>query len=489
MSKLKKLAGDTIIYGLSTILGRLLNWLLMPFYIRTLDKVEFGGVVNIYSYIAVVLVLLTLGFETGYFRFIKEHKREVLLKNLGAVITLFSLVFVCLVYVFISSITQVLGNEYLIEDYFVIAAAIVAIDAITSIPFADLRIQNRTTRFATLKFVSVLLNIGFNVFFLVICPYLLKEGYDSIEVIFDQNNKLYYVFVSNLLSSLIISIFLIPKMLFVKASYKPDLIKKVVHYSSPIMVVGLFGMLIQNIDKILMVHLINYDFMDPLEALGIYGANYKIGILMALFIQSYRLAFEPFFFKEGKQNASKELYARIMKYFVIFGCIIYVGVLVFIDVVNILLLPEYYEGNIIIPFILMGQLFFGIYYSLSLWYKLTDRTNYGALISGIGAILVIIGNIVLVPLIGYIGAAISSFCCFLIMTLISYFLGQKYYPIDYPVFRIILHIIVAILIVYVSNQLGSDNLLFHYAIKGTIFVSYFAFLYIIERKEFIKILS
>ncbi len=461
----------------------------MPFYIRTLDKVEFGGVVNIYSYIAVILVILTLGFETGYFRFVKEHRRQVLLKNLGTVITSLSLLFVVLVYMFKSPITDVLGDEYLRADYFLIAAAIVALDAITSIPFADLRIQNRTIRYASLKFISVILNVGFNVFFLVICPYLLKEGYDIIEVIFDPKNKLYYVFVSNLLSSLIISFFLIPTMFFVKASFDLKLIKKVLKYSLPIMVVGLFGMLIQNSDKILMVHLIDTDFMDPMEALGIYGANYKIGILMALFIQSYRLAFEPFFFKEGKEKASKDLYARILKYFVIFGCIIYVGVLVFIDVVNILLLPEYYEGNVIIPFILMGQLFFGIYYSLSLWYKLTDRTNYGALISGLGAILVIIGNVVLVPIIGYLGAAISSLCCFFIMTLISYILGQKYYPIDYPLTRIIIHIVAAILIVYVSNLFRSDSLLFHYAIKGTIFVSYFAFLYIIERKEFIKILS
>ena len=160
MSKLKKLAGDTIIYGVSTILGRLLNWLLMPFYIRTLDTSEFGGVVNIYSYIAVVLVLLTLGFETGYFRFAKEYKREVLLKNLGAVITVFSLLFVALVVLFQDSIAHVLGNEYLVAEYFVIGALIVAIDAITSIPFADLRIQNKTVRYASLKFISVLMSFS-----------------------------------------------------------------------------------------------------------------------------------------------------------------------------------------------------------------------------------------------------------------------------------------------------------------------------------------
>ena len=238
-----------------------------------------------------------------------------------------------------------------------------------------------------------------------------------------------------------------------------------------------------------MPHLVSPDFMDPMDALAIYGANFKIGLLMAIFIQSYRLAFEPFFFKEGKEHASKDLYARVLKYFVIFACIIVVGVLVFMDVVNLLLLPEYYEGNKIIPYILLGQLFFGIYYSLSLWYKLTDNTRFGAYISGLGVLVVIAGNILLVPQFGFIGAAVTSFLCFFIMTVISYFLGQKHYPINYPVGRILLHISCSLLIVYLSTFLQSENLLFHLGFKGIIFVSYFAFLYIIERKELIKILS
>ncbi|TRX71657.1 lipopolysaccharide biosynthesis protein [Carboxylicivirga sp. M1479] len=486
MSKLKKLAGDTIIYGASTILGRLLNWLLMPLYIRLMDPAQVGGVVNIYSYIAVLLVVLTFGFETGYFRFAKDGNRAVLLKNLGSLIAFCSLVFCVLVYVFRNEISFYLGNEFLVAEYFVVASWIIALDALMSIPFADLRINNHTVRFALLKFLSVILNIVIVLFYMLLCPYLIENGYEAFELIYDPNNKLYYVFLSNFISSLLIAIIIVPKIFFVKAKYDRAVIKLVLRYSYPIMIVGLFGMLIQNIDKILMPHLISENAMD---ALAIYGANYKIGILMAIFIQSYRLAFEPFFFKEGKQNATKDLYARVLKYFVIFGMIIFVGVLVFIDVVNYLLLPEYFEGNVIIPFILLGQLFFGIYYSLSLWYKLTDRTNYGALISGIGAMLAIIGNIILVPLMGYLGAAITSLVCFVLMTIISYLLGQKYYPINYPLFRIGLHIIVGVLAVYISHLLSSDNQVFHFAIKGIIFVSYFAFLYMIERKELIKIIS
>jgi len=486
LGKLKTLAGDTIIYGLSTIIGRLLNWLLMPFFIRTLDAEQFGGVVNIYSYIAVVLVLLTFGFETGYFRFVKKDNRDKLLKTLGLTLTLGSVLFALLVYIFQGPITNALGNEYLIADFFVLGALIVSLDAITSIPFADLRFRNQTLRYATLKFVSIILNILFIILFLVVCPYLLKKGYTFINYFYDENNRLIYVFLSNLLSSGIIACFLIPSIFKNVAAFDWSLLKIIGKYSYPIMLVGLFGMVIQNIDKIMMPHLISDNAM---AALAVYGANYKIGILMALFIQSYRLAFEPFFFKEGKNKASKELYARILKFFVLFGLIIYVGVLLFIDVINTLLTEDYYEGNVIIPFILLGQLFFGIYYSLSLWYKLTDKTNYGAIISCIGAITVVVGNVLLVPKIGYIGAAISSCICFFLMTVISYFLGQKYYPIKYPVIRIVMHIGIALVLVHLSGLIAISNEIVNFAIKAIIFVSYITFLYIVERKDLIKSLS
>ncbi len=451
-----------------------------------MDKAEVGGVFNIYSYIAVTLVILTFGFETGYFRFANKTNRNSLLKSLGTFVIAASVIFCSLVYFFQDGIAFYLGNEYLIAEYFVLGALIVALDAISSIPFADLRINNHTVRYAGLKFLSVMLNILFVLFFLVFCPYLLKNGYDFVNHIYNPNIKLYYVFISNLLSSFIIALILVPKVFLVKAKFAWSLIKPVISYSYPIMIVGVFGMLIQNIDKILMPHLISEGAM---EALAIYGANYKIGILMAIFIQSYRLAFEPFFFKEGKQQASKDLYAIVLKYFVIFGAIIYVGVLVFIDVINLLLLPDYLEGNKIIPYILLGQLFFGIYYSLSLWYKLTDKTRFGAFISGAGVVISIIGNILLVPRIGYIGAAVSAFFSYFTMTIISYFLGLKYYPVNYPVLRIIFHIVVAIIVVSISQIYRSENLIFHFGYKGIIFVSYFAFLYKLERKELFKLLS
>nr|WP_321406722.1 polysaccharide biosynthesis C-terminal domain-containing protein [uncultured Carboxylicivirga sp.] len=486
MSKLKSLAGETVIYGASTIISRLLAWLLMPFYIRTLDPELFGGVTNIYSYIAVVLVLLTFGLETGYFRFVTDQNKNDLLKSLTAFITVISFSFLLVVFILIEPITNLIGNQYLTANIFKYGAIIVSTDAIVSLPFADLRYRNLKIKYASLRLIQVLLNILLNVFFLVILPYLVKNDISWVDSLFDSNNRLKYVFIANILSSAFIGVYFIPYILKNSGKFIFYTLKPILKYSAPIMIVGLFGMLIQNADKILMLQLLPENAM---KALGIYSANYKIGVLMMLFIQSYRLAFEPFFFKEGKENASKDLYARILKYFVIFGIIIYVGVLLFLDVVNLFLLPEYYEGNIIIPFVLLGQLFFGIYYSLSLWYKLTDKTKYGAYISGFGAFIVIILNIVLVPKFGYIGAAISSFICFFLMMILSYFFGQKFYPINYPVKTIILYTLSGIVIVYLASFITLNNNLLLLVLKGFIFVSYIGAVVLFERKNFRKILK
>nr|WP_319400611.1 polysaccharide biosynthesis C-terminal domain-containing protein [uncultured Carboxylicivirga sp.] len=484
MSKLKSLAGETVIYGASTIVSRLLAWLLMPFYIRTLDPELFGGVTNIYSYIAVVLVILTFGLETGYFRFVTNENKSDLLKTLTLFVTGISAIFIGLVFIFIQLITNTIGNQFLTPDIFKYGAIIVALDAVISLPFADLRFRNLKMKFAGLRLIQVLVNILLNVFFLVFLPYLINNDIRWVETIFDVNNRLKYVFISNILSSGIIAIYFIPSFLKAKGRIIKSFYLPVLKYSAPIMIVGLFGMLIQNSDKILMVKLIKDNGM---HALGIYSANYKIGVLMMLFIQSYRLAFEPFFFKEGKENASKELYARILKYFVIFGTIIYVGVLLFMKIINNFLLPEYFEGNVIIPYVLLGQLFFGIYYSLSLWYKLTDNTKYGAYISGIGAFIVIILNIILVPKYGYSGAAFSSFICFFLMMVLSFFLGQKFYPVKYPVKTIIAYVLSAIILVYLSGKLPINNDLFLLGTKAVIFVGYITCIAFIERNNFKKL--
>jgi len=480
VSKIKSLAGDTIIYGASTILGRLLNWLLMPFYTHLLPMEEFGVVSNLYAYISYFLILLTFGFETGFFRFANQQNGNVVLKTLSGIITSWSCLFVVFFWVFKTPIQSWLGEDLITEEFIFYTAVIVALDAIISIPFADLRFRRRSKTYAGLRFLQVVITVFFNVFFLVICPKLISMGLDIPDFIFSEENKVRYVFISNLISSGTIALILSPLLVKGPFIFDKGILKDTFLYSYPIVIVGLFGMVIQNIEKILMPYLLE----DGMRQLAIYSANFKIGVLMALFIQSYRLAFEPFFFKEGRDKASKELYAKILKYFVIFGMVIFVGILQFMDIINMIFPVQYEEGNSIIPYVLLGQLMFGVYYSLSLWYKLTDKTHYGAFISGLGACLVLIGNVLSVPAFGYIGAAISSLIAFTLMAVTSYLIGQKHYFIPYPVKSIVKHICIGIIVVIASKYFIDGHNLFHIVLKGAIFACYLGVLYFLERKEF-----
>ncbi|TAJ11224.1 polysaccharide biosynthesis protein [Marinilabiliaceae bacterium JC017] len=479
LSKVRKLAGDTIIYGSSTILGRLLNWLLTPFYIRTLTQADFGVVVNIYSYIAIFLVLNTLGFETGYFRFADKGNSKKLKDSLTFGVFIVAVLFTLIASFFGQSFSNWMGigtNGYQI---LMMAVLIVGLDSLNSIPFAEHRFNNKSLVYSFYRLMQVCITIVFNLFFLVLCPYLIKCGYNIPSWIFNEENRLFYVFFSNLIGSAVVFLCFLPNYFKGKLEIQKQLLLKVSKYSFPIVIVGLFGMVNQNLDKVLMPHLIKSS--DPFKELAIYGANFKIGVLMALFTQSFRLAFEPFFFKEGKERASRELYAQVLKYFVIFGMLIFVGILLFMDVINIILTPEYYEGNRIIPLILLAQLFFGIYYSLSLWYKLTDKTYFGAIISAAGLGTNFICNLIFVPSMGYIGAAISVFLGFFIMVIMSYFTGQKYYKVPYPVGKILLYIISGIVVVYVASYLNPVNMMVRYLLKACIFIVYLAFIFFTEK--------
>ncbi len=479
MKKLYKIAGDTVLYGASTILGRLINWLLTPFYIRTLLQDEFGIVVNIYSFIAVLLVINTLGFETGYFRFVKEFDSKKVRNSLIGGISVFSVFLIVLTIILLPWLSGSFPGVYKIHWIIILAVLIVTSDAVNSIPFAHFRYQNKALKYSVYRLLQIILTVVFNLVYLVLFPYLIKKGIDLPQYLYDPRLKVFYVFWSNFLASFIILLIFLPGIFKDKFVVSKKILSTIFKYSFPIVLVGLFGILNQNIDKILMPYLIKSK--DPFKELAIYGANFKIGVLMALFTQSFRLAFEPFFFKEKKNKDSKEVYSEVLKYFTFFGMLIFLGVTLFIDIVNLILTPEYVEGNVIIPFILLSQLFFGIYYSLSLWYKLTDRTIYGFYMSVTGFIINLAGLIILIPLMGYVGAAISIFITFLTITLISYFLGQRYYPVDYPVFRILILIISGIILYFIDKNLTIHSVYISYLVKGSIFVFYIGLFYLMEK--------
>ena len=342
---------------------------------------------------------------------------------------------------------------------------IVAIDAFTAIPFARLRLSNRPIRFAVIKMANIMLNIGFNIFFISFCPYWLERNPSSIiSVIYSADIGVGYVFISNLLASVITLIFLIPELIAVPLVFQRQKLKEMLDYGFPILLVGFAGVINQSIDKVLLKELLP-DEVDGMAATGIYGANYKLGVLMAMFIQAFRYAFEPFFFSQKDGKDTKQMYADILKYFVIFGLLIFLGITFYLDIIKYLLGGRFQEGLHIVPWILMAHLFLGIFYTLSLWYKLTDNTRFGAYLAIMGAAITLVLNFVLVPVIGYIGAAMAAFVCYFAMTIVSYIIGQKYYPVPYNLKRIVFYMILALVIFGISYILYPEKCYCAFSLK------------------------
>lgn len=444
MGKLKALAGDTFIYGASTILGRLLNWLLMPFFIKVIPKVEYGEVTLAYSVISILLVLVTLGFETGYFRFVNSDNKKTLLSTLSLPVFLLGC-FLIVVYVcfpsFFSSLLDVSHTNILL-----LSLLIVLFDSYNAIFFAHLRYERKSLIYAGLRFFQVIVNVGLVVFFML---YLRKQILFGID--FSSFGNVSYILLANLIGSLSSTLFFLP-LIFATKRLDYKLLKQVLVYSLPLMCMGFFGMANQNIEKF-MINELDYHEV-PKAQLAIYAANYKIGVLMSMFTQSFRLAFEPFFFKENANSSKRDIYAVIMKYFVYFGLLIFASVMLFLPWVNLLLVSDYIIGNIVIPFILLGQLFFGVYYSLSMWYKAIDKTYYGIIMSVVGLTVNVILNFMLIPHLGYIGAAISTLVGYFVMMVLSLYLGNKYYPINYPLLRLSIVTIVVVGFVLIIKYLS-----------------------------------
>ena len=481
---LKKLAGETAIYGMSSIVGRFINWWLVPYHSRIFLPEEYGVVTNLYSYIAFLLVILTFGMETGFFRFANKSNAENDKIYSTSAISLFgsSLLFVFIAFLFSGNFAGLLDFPNS-EDYIRWLVVIVAIDAATSIPFAHLRLKGKAVRFASLKLVNIFFNIFFNVFFLSVCPYILKSNPDSfVQHIYHPEFGVGYVFIANLLASLITLLMLIPEIRKIKPVFDWRLFREMFWYSFPILLVGIAGMINQNIDKILIPELVPAS-QKPMEQLGIYGANYKLAVLMNMFIQAFRYSFEPFFFSHQKNSDSRLIYAHVMKYFIIFGLLIFLGITLFIDIFKIVIGPEYHAGLKVVPAVLMANLFLGIYFNLSLWYKLSDKTWMGALIGGIGAVLTIGFNIWLIPIMGYMGSAYAVLICFMLMTLISYIVGQKYYSVDYDLKRILLYFAVAVGLYLLSGIINTTSEILKYGLSASLFAAFLGIVFVAEKNE------
>jgi len=445
MAEMKELAKQTAIYGLSSILGKFLNWGLVPLYTYVLaSSAEYGVVTNLYAWTALLIVILTYGMETGFFRFVnknEENGTQVYSSSLLCV-GLTSLLFVLLSVLFSGLIANLLGYE-MHPEYISLICIIVAMDAFGSLPFAYLRYREKAFRFASLKLITIFVNIFFNIFFLVICPKLQEVAPSLVDWFYDPAYGVGYVLISNLISTIAVTLLLIPEIKKATFHINTRLLKEILKYSLPLLVLGIAGIMNQTVDKIIFPYLMP-DREIANSQLGIYGACFKIAMVMMVFTQAFRYAYEPFIFAQNKGGDKRREYADAMKFFVIFSLLIFLGMMFYLDVLKYLIRSDYWEGLKIVPIILMSYFFQGIFFNLSLWYKLIDKTQYGAYFSIIGLIITLAINILFVPYFGYVASAAASFVCYLAVMLISYYFGQKHYPIAYDLKSIGLYFIVAI---------------------------------------------
>ncbi len=458
MASIKSLFKDTAIYGLSSIIGRFLNWCLVPFYTYTLrESGEYGMVTELYSWTALVIVILTYGMETGFFRFVNkagENAKQVYSTSLISLAGTSSL-FIVLGWLFLPQIAGFMGYSQH-PEFVGMMIGIVAVDAFCCIPFAYLRYQNKAMKFAGLKLLSIGVNIVMNLFFLWICPKIQAVRPELISWFYRPDFGVGYVFLSNVFSTAVTFIALLP-VCRVKGGFNKSLWRKMLSYSLPLLVLGIAGIMNQSFDKIIFKHLFDDQALAQSQ-LGIYGACYKIAIIMMMFTQAFRYAYEPFIFARNQGEDRRASYVEAMKYYIIFAWFIFLGVMFYIDILKYIISSTYHEGLVVVPIVLVCYLLQGIYFNLSLWYKLSDRTQWGAYISLIGCVLTVLGNIVFVPRYGYVAAAWTSLGCFFVMTLVSWLLGQKYYPIHYDIKSAGFYTLLSLVLFVIGMWLPIDNL-------------------------------
>ena len=468
MSEMKSLAKDTAIYGLSSIIGKFLNYLLVPLYTYALaHTADYGIVTNIYAWTALLLVVLTYGMETGFFRFVNREDYDAASVYKTAFFTLLttSTFFALLVILFQQPIANILGYADH-SEFIAMMFATVAVDAFACIPFAYLRYQKRPIRFAALKLLFVILNIAFNILFLVILG----------------KNDVFYVFLSNILATTIQTLCLLPFTMPKGGHFSWPTLREMLHYSLPLLVLGVAGIMNQTLDRILFPYL--YTGADAQAQLGIYGACFKVAMVMMMFTQAFRYAYEPFVFAKHKDRQSVEAYADAMKYYIIFSYLILLGVIFYLDIFRYIVSSAYWEGLKIVPIVLWTYVFQGIYFNLSFWYKLTDETKWGAYFSLIGLVITLVLQIVGVPLIGYWASCGSSLVCYFVIMLLSYVIGQKKAPIPYDLKTIggytvltlgLLGVYYAFRLYYIHNMWALMGI-------GTILIG--IYLFILTRKDF-----
>ena len=474
MGKLQSLAKDTAIYGLSSIVGRFLNYLLVPLYTAKMDveSGNYGIVTNVYAWTAILLVLLTFGFETTFFRFASKENadiKRVFSMSMQVIGTLCG-VFLLLVFMFMPGISESLG--YAGNPEFIgMMAVVVALDALQAIPFGLLRFQKRPMKFAALKLLFIGVNITMNLAAFVLLPYLANTYPGTFGEYYDPHNQAFYVFFINLLCTSFITLFFIPELRMFRFTADIGLLKSMLKYSWPLLILGIAGILNLNADKIIYTWLVPGN--EGIKELGIYGASVKIAAIMAMLMQAFRYAYEPFVFGNSKEKDSKELYANAMKYFIVMAMLAFLVVVFYMDVIRYIISPAYWDGLKVVPIVMAAEIFMGVYFNLSFWYKLNDETYWGAIFSFIGCAVLFAMNILLVPKYGYMACAWASFSGYFVAMLLSYFIGQKRNAIKYDIKSILIYTLLFAAIYGISLVLPFENSIVKMAIN-TILLALFA---------------
>ncbi len=479
---------DTAIYGLSSIIGRFLNWCLVPLYTIMFSVEDYGVVTYVYSVVALALIILTYGMETGFFRFANHERWKDPMQVYSTCLTslaVSSSAFVVLVLAFLGPVTRWMECDGH-PSYVVMMAVCVAIDAFTALPFSYLRYAKKPVRFATLRLVNIGINIGLNLFFILGCPALMKSCPGAVDWFYNPSFGIGYIFLANLIASITTLLMLVPELTGFRWQFKSRLWREILVYSAPLLVLGVAGIMNQTIDKIMYPSLVA-DPVEAMEGLGIYGANYKIAIVMVMFIQAFRFAYEPFIFARNREQGDNkyQAYRDAMKYFIIFALLIFIGVMFYLDILRYFISPRYFSGLRVVPVVMAAELFFGIFFNLSLWYKLTDRTIWGAWFSLLGLAVTIVLNIVLVPVMGYMGCAWAAFCCYGVMMVSSYFVGRAKHPIGYPLRAIAGYTLLAAAVYVLGMYIAvTPSAIANYAIRAALIAAY---ILIVIRRERLSI--
>ncbi|WNH08579.1 oligosaccharide flippase family protein [Thalassobellus suaedae] len=473
MSTIKKFFKDTIIYGLATVLPRLMNFVLVPLHTGQLETKSYSDNTTFYVYAAFFNVLLTYGMETAFFRFFsKSEEKDKVFSTALISLTVTAILFLIAVFLFNEELAHLVNLN---QSYFNLLIGVLVLDTVVVIPFAYLRATGRPIMFTAIKLSNILIYVILNFFFLWAIP---KFGINYSN--YDSNDLVKYIFISNLAASIVTFLLLIPYFFKIKLQFSKVIFKQLLNYGLPIMVAGLAYVINENFDKWLLPDVLGKDIN------GAYSGCYKIAVFMTIFIQAFRLGAEPFFFNHAKEKNAKETYARIMKYFVIFGSGMLVFIIAYLDIFKSLIVRDesYWIAIKIVPIVLLANLCLGIYFNLAIWYKLTDKTRYGMYLSLVGAIITIVFNLVMIEKIGFIASAWATLIAYGTMMIMSYYFGQKYYAVPYHLKSILCYLALAIGLSIIALNTNAN----YYLNTGLVLV-FLGLVFILEKRELKQLLK